>query len=317
MQRAFAPDNKQEDIFMTRTQKLSLFTWQLSDPVDLSQVNENFDRLDRNGCRTEAALWNSAIGLLAAEHLGYATSHAESAAANALRDPSRLDSYDNFCFGENGAVLLAQGAQNRTCNLNHVNLTSQRVKLLEDYVPEGFATLTGMRLEATYLNSYGSTVTLYLYCGEEVVAQSSHAIDTDSPASMNFSFQYRLDPNRTYNVRASCPAVGGMVIQATKLTLLTTALTYTTGTFQTTALSVPSGAARLRLLCSTSGAAPTVQLATAGGGWTSLSLSARVGSKAQLYTGQLALPDGLQSVRLRFTLSGAGNAIRDYAFILF
>ena len=303
---------------MTRTQKLNLFTWQLSDPVDLSQMNENFDRLDRNGCRTEAALWNSAIGLLAAEHAGYRTDQSESAFADALRDGSRVSSYENLYFGQRGAELLSQGASSKEYHLDPTNLHTQPVTLTSAYTPEGYATLTKMLISGTTSIGGSITATLYLCCGNEVVAQGTCSIPSSSQSfSANVSFQYRLDPNKTYSIKGGSNATGNAFVQITHLELTLSPLSYTAGSLQTVLYPVPSGAARLRLMCTTSGSAPTVQYAGSSGDWTSLTLSTQAVGAGNLHTAQLSLPSTLQAVRLKFTLSGAGNQLRDYAFILF
>lgn len=300
---------------MTRTQKLSLFTWQLSDPVDLSQMNENFHLLDQNGCRTEAALWNSAIGLLAAEHAGCPTSHAEAAYADCLRSPARCTAYENVCFGASGAELLTQGAANRSFTADYQELTPEDALLVSSYTPEGYGTLTGITVSGSQNGGSGLSVTLTLCCGNETVAQAEQTLSaTTQGFSMQFSFSCLLDPNKTYSLYIRCPDIYYHSVQVTNILFTPSALTYVSGSFQTAAFSVPSGASRIRLMCSTDGFTPGVQLAS-NGGW--VSLSPVGGAEAGLFTAQASLPAGLQTVSLKFSLSGAGSHIRDFAYILF
>ena len=303
---------------MTRTQKLNLFTWQLSDPVDLSQMNENFTLLDKNGCRTEAALWNSAIGLLAAEHAGYATVCSESAFADALRNTARISSYEQICFGQRGAALLTEGEVGRSFLSDNIEIVDRTATLVDDFRPQGYGMLTEMTLYGVHNQGLGRSVTLYVYAGTELVAQSSQQIQSSAQAfTLHYSFSCELDPNKTYSIKATTGAESYASVQAINLALTASAQTYTTGSFQTASFAVPSGASRLRLMCSTSGMTPDISLADADDDWIPLELDAQAFEGVNRYTAQTVLPSGLQTVRLKFDISGAGKALHDYAFILF
>ena len=70
---------------MTRTEQLGLYTWVESDPVSLTQMNENFTQLDTVGAqalaRANAAGINAAGLLLHSRHAGQDISFAQDAMA--------------------------------------------------------------------------------------------------------------------------------------------------------------------------------------------------------------------------------------------
>lgn len=303
---------------MTRTQKLNLFTWELSDPVSLAQMNANFDLLDISAARTEAALWNSAMGLLAADHAGQNVSLSECAFVDALANPKKTASYTHVNFSSDGAQILSQGYSGTSGSLNHINIPRDGVEIeLCSFRPTAYGQMTGFTIEGSQNDSQGQVVHIRLYAGGTMLTEKTV---TSAPSgqfiTMNFSFSYLLDPNVQYTVKATQTGSGtNSLIQLTSWSLSASSQTYSVGSFQSKQIPVPAGATRMRLLCRANSSAHTVSFSEDGETFRALSLSRKTEDGVVLSSAQAAITAGTEQVQLKFELNAAGAKIHDYAVI--
>ena len=309
---------------MTRTQKLNLFTWELADPVSLDQMNENFSLLDISAARTEAALWNSAMGLLAADHAGQNVSLSESAFVDALANPKKTASYTNLYFGEHGTEVLTEGASGSSGTFG--NGTPQtRFEFPKDgtesemlrFTPSGYGTMTKFSITGSQSGASDQNIYIRIYDGATKEAECTVNFRPGSQGfTQDFSFNLLLDPNKTYSIKASQTKQSvSSSIQLSSWSLTATAQVYTSGSFLSKQISVPAGATRMRLLCRANNANHTVSVSEDGGTFSALSLSRKTEDGIVLSSAQAAITAGTEQIQLKFELGAAGAKIHDYAVI--
>ena len=111
---------------MTLTDNLGLCTWVESDPVSLTQMNENFTKLDAAGgkafFRADAANINLAGLLLHSHHAGEDVSFAQNVFLGDLTQVADAAQYEHICFSSAGAHILSTGYSGETIDVKNTGI---------------------------------------------------------------------------------------------------------------------------------------------------------------------------------------------------
>ena len=334
---------------MTRTQKLGLCTWLPEDPVSLAEVNDNFTRLDASGGRAlqlaETGLINLG-GLMAAQaHQGGHAGYADRIMADAFQDAAQLSSYDGVYYRGKRLELLAAGLSGGTVygpnstpgaggaysasNVQRlVNVTQSWSKLF-DFQPEAYGQLTKLNFKTLDSGSTASAIQAKLSIWDEQTNQmlletalGSILRTSKGIESVDYTVDYRLDPNRKYVMKLWVEAMPYSAVELLTVTFTVTPLVFSTGSAILQAMAVPAGCKRVELLLHGSASAPQVLLKFDSGEYTALAAST---SAADVLPGgescifrryAVDVPEGAQSAQLKLTLPGADCKVYDFALVL-
>ena len=264
---------------MTRTEQLGLYTWVESDPVSLTQMNENFTQLDTVGAqalaRANAAGINAAGLLLHSRHAGQDISFAQDVMAADLTRVKDAAAYSQLMFSSAGAHLLASGYSGVTENIRNSDGTNISVsssnspRKIWTIKPSGFGALSSVTVTMT-TGAYSSfTDQILLYCGGTLVAESDEYVKTDintSQAEFTYTFDgFVLDPNKTYDLYFK--TTYSTLRHISSATITATPLIYTSGWLISPVQHLSQGRRQVHLNVYTGGTACTVEYRLDGGSW--------------------------------------------------
>ena len=313
---------------MTRTEQLGLYTWVESDPVSLTQMNENFTQLDTVGAqalaRANAAGINAAGLLLHSRHAGQDISFAQDVMAADLTRVKDAAAYSQLMFSSAGAHLLASGYSGVTENIRNSDGTNISVsssnspRKIWTIKPSGFGALSSVTVTMT-TGAYSSfTDQILLYCGGTLVAESDEYVKTDintSQSEFTYTFDgFVLDPNKTYDLYFK--TTYSTLRHISSATITATPLVYTTGNVISNEIILQAGHTRAAFYAYTSGNAPDVMVKLGDGSFESVveKLSKQAVSQtgvsctARRYEYEF-LPGTYESITIKLEMSGADSVV--------
>lgn len=300
---------------MTRTEQLGLCTWVESDPVSLTQMNENFTRLDAAGgkalSRADAANVNLAGLLLHSRHAGEDISFAQRVMVADLTRREDTAQYSQLYFSSAGARLLSEGYSGEEKAIRNPGGTSivvyNNVSPLKiwTFTPSAYGRLSKITIKMS-ANSYGSfTDQLFLYSGGVLVASSDEYVKSDSNAVLSFDYEFSnflLDPNKSYDLYFNTTWASTRTISSATITAAPQI--YTSGWSISRAVQLPEDAERAVVHLYAAGTAPTLERRFDGGAWSTVSAAAtlsaasQTGAACKLYRYEIALSGG-ETMQLR------------------
>lgn len=314
---------------MTRTEQLGLCTWVESDPVSLTQMNENFTRLDAAGgkaiSRADAANVNVAGLLLHSRHAGEDISFAQRVMIADLTRESDAAQYSQLYFSSAGARLLGEGYSGEEKAIRQASGSSIVVHSgnsplkIWTFQPGGYGALTKITIKMT-ANSYGSfTDQLLLYSGGALMAISDEYVKADTEAAISYDYYFPnfvLDPNKSYDLYFDTTWVSTRTIATAKI--VATPLVYTTGWLLSRPAQLPDGAERAIIHLYAGGTAPTLDARYPGGAWSAFTAAAaaaavsQTGAACTLYRYELPL-ENLGPLQLRLSLPAADSVVYGFS----
>lgn len=314
---------------MTRTEQLGLCTWVESDPVSLTQMNENFTRLDAAGgkaiSRADAANINLAGLLLHSRHAGEDVSFAQRAMVADLTRISDAAQYSQLYFSSNGARLLDAGYAGETkavrtaSGANFVVYNSVSPLKIWTFRPSGYGALTKITIKMS-ANSYGSfTDQMFLYSGGVLVASSDEYVKADTEAVLSFDYifsNFVLDPNKSYDLYFNTTWASTRTI--TEATITATPLVYTSGWLLSRSAQLPDGAERAIVNVYAGGTQLMLERRFDGGAWSAVtaastsSAASQTGAACKLYRYEIVL-NGATTLQLRVRLPAADSVVYGFS----
>lgn len=315
---------------MTLTGNLGLCTWVESDPVSLTQMNENFTKLDAAGgraiFRADAANINLAGLMLHSHHAGEDVSFAQNVFLGDLTQIADAAQYANIRFSSAGAHILSTGYSGGTINPlrteSGASITvsgSTSPKKILTFQPSGYGYLTSIRIDLS--GNIASTFTDYLTlrCGGQQVAQSAEYVksDTSSVNTITYTFQSTLlDPNCSYDLYFHTNAV--ILRTLSSATITASPCIYTSGWLTSLPVELPAGCARVHLNVYTAGAPADVAYRENGGAWKSSApydsrtAKSQTGMTCALRSHTFAVTEEAE-LELRFTLPAATSVLYGFS----
>ena len=303
---------------MTRTQKLNLFTWALNDPVDLDQMNENFDRLDQSGRAAEAALWNSGILLMDGARNGENTAAAENLHFGLLTAPESNGAYSRVKFSSTGASVPTAGQSNMTPSVSFVSIGHSTPTFLTELHPTGYGSLTSITVSGTHSISNGTTrLHLLILRGAETAAEADKLMTQQSGSyTCTVPISCELDPNSAYTVKAYAENMQPSGIQISGFVAEVTPIVPSSGSVTSAAIPVPDWAKRAKLLFRGGNHSLSAEYNLSGESWEALTLTQAPSAGGRNYVSAVSLPAGTQTMRLRVTIPGGGK-LGDYMVVFY
>ena len=333
---------------MTRTEKLGLCTWLPEDPVSLSEMNDNFTRLDASGGQALRLSQNGLItlgGLLAAQaHFGAHGAYAEGIAASAFQDTAQMDGFAGGLLWRNkklevvtaalaagsvsGGTSTSQGSGDYHAE-NIIFTVSERQQWVQlfTFQPDAYGTITSLTLQtaSTASLSTAAHVKLSIWAGETKLCETSMGTITrpsgaDTPVS--FSLSQAVNPNIRYSMRIWIEDMPTPSAGFETMTFAVTPNTYASASFTAKAMTLPAGTQHIAVLVHASGIAPQAALRFGTGSYTTMSAQSTRddllsnGTACKVYQYLMTVPDGAAKAQLRLTLPGAACQIHDFAMIL-
>lgn len=314
---------------MNRTENLELCTWVESDPVSLTQMNENFTKLDRSGTQAiacaNAASINAAGLLLHSRHAGQDISFARDAMVADLTHASDTAEYAQLCFTDAGAHLLSSGYAGETISIRDENGSNIGVsasvcpRKIWTFRPSGYASLTSIQIEMVSSSSAILTDQLSLYNGDTLVAKSLEYVKSDTSSVRSFTYTFQnviLDPNKSYDLYFDTNLSSMRTISTATITA--TPLIYTSGWLISPEKYFPEYRHNLHLNVYAGGTTPTVAYRLDGGAWKSISAYSvtpavsQTGAACQLHSFIFAVTEN-SVLELRFTLPAADSVLYGYS----
>ena len=313
---------------MTRTEKLGLCTWVENDPVSLTEMNENFTKLDTFGAQAiscaDAAGINIAGLLLHSHHAGEDISFASRAAVGDLTRNEDASEYENVYFSRaDGALLLQEGYAGETRSVKESNgssLTmsaSKSPKYLMSFTPTGYANLNYIVIN-TYTSVSGSfTDQVKLYCGGQLVAESAELVNTESSKRYELSFSnVLLNPNKTYDIYFITDRESSRIV--TDVEVQSTPVIYTSGWLISQPVQLPAICERAVVHIYAGGTPFTLEYRLNGGAWNDAApasekqAASQTGAACTLSRFDLPLA-GAQTLELRMALPAADSVVYGYS----
>ena len=330
---------------MTRTEHLGLCRWVPEDPVSLSEMNDNFSRLDESGGRALRLVESGLVtlgGLLAVQaHGGGRPAFAEGMIVDAFQDTSLIDTYSGGLLYLNRRLELAPVCpSSATVAFNgekgfHASVVSREIvseKVWADiftFRPDGYCAATKLTLKTASSTSTGTPahMKLSIWKGSTKLCETAmgvinHYSDATESAA-EYTINQALDPNYTYTMKIW---IEDMTMHSAILSYVkfdVTPSSYSTGTATCSSISVPTGTKRAEILVHATAALPTVAVRFAStGSFTTLTakrtadetLPGGTACKLRRYT--VDVPSGATRAQVRLSVSGSSCIVYDYAMIL-
>lgn len=314
---------------MTRTDQLRLCTWVESDPVSLTQMNENFTTLDaacaRAAACADAACVTAAGLLLHARHAGLDTGFAMRMATGDMTRVADAQAYSGVWFSEQGARLPTPGYGGETQTIRTesgssvvVHSGNSPVKLCS-FQPSAYGRLN--RITLNTVNNFGGTFTdtLKLYSGGRLVAPASlDAAGADTKVFV-FNFHDLLDPNQIYELYLETTNTNSRVVQTVQIEA--SPVTYATGEVITPPVWLPEGCGEVRVQLYAAGTLAAVQYRQEEGAWKTAGQLGRAPAVSQ--TGAACTRCGYRlsvygdaDVQLRLPLPSADSVLYGYSLAM-
>ncbi len=315
---------------MTRTETLGLYTWVESDPVSLTQMNENFTTLDgaagRVISRADAANVNVAGLLLHNRYADRDISFAQNVMIADLARAADAQSYEQLYFSKNGACVLSEGYSGETVSPRKPNgsaiVLSNAVSpvTLWTMQPDGYAELQKLNVVMVSNVSVKFTDQILLYSGGVLVARSNEYVKSDTTAVRIFDYTFEnviLDPNRTYEVRMTTTSPTARTIA--NATVTATPLVYTGGWLACHAADLPTGCERAIINVYAGGTAPQLEWRVNSGTYSVAASAGQTAAKSpsgvacRLYRYEIPLNADARTLQLRFHLLAADSIVHGVA----
>ena len=330
---------------MTRTEHLGLCRWVPEDPVSLSEMNDNFSRLDENGGRSlrlaERGLVTLGGALAVQAHNGGRPSFAEGMVVDAFQDTSLMDTYSGGLLYLNRRLELApvcpasatvsfHGEKGFHASVISGEIVSEKVWVdLFTFRPDGYCVATKLTLKTNSSTSTGTPahMKLSIWNGSTKLCETAmgvinHYSDATESAA-EYTLSQGLDPNNTYTMKLwiEDKTVHSALLSYVKFDV--TPSSSTTGTATCSGISLPAGTKRAEILVHATTAAPTVSIRFASSGsFTTLTakstadetLPGGTACKLRRYVAQA--PAGATRAQVRLSVSGSSCIVYDYAMIL-
>ena len=330
---------------MTRTQKLRLCTWARTDPVNLSEVNENFTLLDSSAGSAldaaEAALCCAAGQCLAARQRGETPLWEKRIWTAPLAEASECTQLDHVLFSEGRLDFLpsssvqAEAALYRRPGVSYTSgvqfqfRTRAFEKMAELTALSGCCTLTGVQVSAPasdsdwdigwYAHDGGYPIDcsfklVLLENGEEKAVSDTVTLHNESKSSVTFAFDsVPLNPNGSYEFWVSAgnsrdPEDSGIACGgASEIAVSVTASPAASGSASFRPMALSADTRKLRLLVPGENP-PQIRVSFDGGTAQTVTLADGEGS--------LSVPAGAAQAQVEAVLSAAHDALTGLAAVM-
>ena len=311
---------------MTLTDNLGLCTWVESDPVSLTQMNENFTKLDAAGgkafFRADAANINLAGLLLHSHHAGEDVSFAQNVFLGDLTQVADAAQYENICFSSAGAHILSTGYSGETIDVKNTGITvssSTSPKKIITFHPSGYGDLTSITigLDSSILAAFTSYLTLR--CGGQQVAQSADYVKSDTSSANTFTYTFQntlLDPNCSYDLYFHTNYANSRTLAS--VTITASPRIFDSGWLNSLPVELPAGCERVHLNVYAAGAPAGVAYRENGGTWRASSpyysrtAKSQTGMTCELRSHTFAVTEEAE-LELRFTLPAATSVVYGFS----
>ena len=267
----------------------------------------------------EASLINTAGLLLHSYHTGKDVSFARSVALGDLTRFKDVSDYKDVYVSSSGIKLLSDGYTGDSKALSGVGPVSKgsSPKLFHSLTPSGYGTVSAIRVTMTNNGNAGTINYVTVYSDGVLVAESEHVVNPASSTTFIFPISFEVDPNKTYDLYFSTNDDCGNSFSSRVITAVPTPRA--TGWAMAKQHELPSYATRLALNVYASGTEPVIELRNGNGNWSTCipvatkQANSQTGSSCTLYSYDVPLSLGAQTMQLRVTLNAYDTCVYGYS----